>query len=118
MSTFAFSENWIETSWREMGQQFCKEKIPAARYAKLAVDDLAFPIKNKPSQTWMLDSGKLLSSSTEIRITRIPFIAFSIDEDANTLNIQVHWAPRCGYGFEVQFDQSGLVISQKMRWVS
>lgn len=101
-----------------MGQQFCKERIPAARYIELPVDDLAFPMKNKPSQTWMLDSGKLLPLSTEIAITKIPFIAFSIDENTNTLNIQVHWAPRCGYGFEIQFDQTGLVKSQKMRWVS
>ncbi|KQV81302.1 hypothetical protein ASC87_10285 [Rhizobacter sp. Root1221] len=65
----------------------------------------------------MLRQGALIPT-LEVAITRVPYVAFALLEDKAQMHIQVLWAPRCGYGFEVSFGGVGEVLEQRMRWVS
>jgi hypothetical protein len=117
MSAFTHARLWIEKAWFEMGRDFGASLVPVARFSALEVDDMAFPFRNEALETWFLTDGQLIANPTA-KISRVPFIAFSICDARNTMSIQVNWAPRCGYGFEVAFDENGNVLAQKMRWVS
>lgn len=81
------------------------------------VDDLTHPFKHQGLAFWMLEAG-MLTEVDELSIQRVPFVAFSLVPDQDRMNVQTHWAARCGYGFQVQFDAAGAVVEQHMRWVS
>ena len=100
-----------------MGRDFGANLVPVSRFSQLTVDDMAFPFKHTALDSWFLKNGALVKDSNA-KIIRVPFIAFSVDDEKNTMNIQVNWASRCGYGFEVAFNERGEVINQEMRWVS
>jgi len=100
-----------------MGSKFGAHLVPVARFMNLEVDDFAYPFKNEAVEAWLLKDG-ILVEGLGAKVSRVPFIAFSVNHENNTMNIQVNWASRCGYGFEIAFDQNGDVLSQKMRWVS
>lgn len=117
MELYVSAAKWIKSAWDETGSNFATGPVPAAKFEKLDVDDLAYPLKNRPSQIWALEGGELIPDATA-KIQRVPFIAFALDEARRELHIQLHWAPRCGYGYTVSFDAQGAVKSQKMRWVS
>ena len=117
MSALLHAQHWIERAWSEMGRDFEANLVPVSRFGQLEVDDMAFPFKNPALESWFLKNGALVTDPSA-KIVRVPFIAFSIDDEKNTMNIQVSWASRCGYGFEVAFNERGEVINHKMRWVS
>ncbi|MEH6459621.1 hypothetical protein [Chitinimonas sp. JJ19] len=116
-STLSYAQHWIERAWSEMGQNFEANLVPVSRFDRLEVDDMAFPFKNVALESWCLKDGVLVKDPSA-KIVRVPFIAFSVDDKENTMNIQVHWAGRCGYGFEIVFEEHGSVLNQKMRWIS
>jgi hypothetical protein len=117
MSALDHALRWIEQAWVEMGSKFDARLVPVARFMSLDVDDMAYPFKNEVLEAWFLKDG-ILVEDLGAKISRVPFIAFSIDDDNYSMNIQVYWASRCGYGFQITFEPNGEVLSQKMRWVS
>jgi hypothetical protein len=108
---------WIENSWKEMGASFNADHVPVVQFATLDVDNVSYPFKNQGIASWFLEQGALVPSE-EAKIERVPYIAFATVEEEQKLNVQVQWAGRCGYGFEISFGQSGEVLNQKMLWVS
>ena len=108
---------WIEHAWREMGKELGAEDVPVGQYKKFDTDDLSFPFKNLPLDSWRLISGKLISDGAA-KISRVPYIAFCLDEASSVVTIQVQWAPRCGYGWELTLGSADEVVKQKMCWVS
>jgi len=108
---------WIECSWQEMGRNFGADDLPVTQYEKFCTDDLSFPFKNVPIRSWRLVLGKLQLAKGE-KISRVPYIAFCLDELDSAARVQVQWAPRCGYGWDLTFGPVGEVVAQKMRWVS
>jgi hypothetical protein len=117
MSTLTHAQHWIEQAWSEMGRDFDANLVPVSRFSKLEVDDMAFPFKNTALESWLLKDGTLVKDPNA-NIVRVPFIAFSIDEERNTMSIQVNWASLCGYGYEVAFNERGEVVNRKLRWMS
>ena len=117
MSALLNAQNWIEAAWSETGRNFEANHVPVARFNQLEVDDLSFPFKNIAVESWYLNEGKLEVDSNA-KIIRVPFIAFSVDEEKNSMDVQVNWAGRCGYGFKITFNDRGDMVDQKMRWVS
>ena len=117
MALLLHAKEWIERTWREMGSSFTAHDIPVAQFVLLNVDDLSFPFKNQPIETWRLAAGRLLNDPTT-KLSRVPYVAFSLDEQNSKMHVQVQWAPRCGYGYIVIFGLSGQVANQDMRWVS
>ena len=114
---FENARRWIESSWHEEGSRFGADNIPVAQFDKLDVDDTSYPFKNQGTATWLLQQGALIPRP-DVAIARLPYIAFALLEDKAQMLIQIQWAPRCGYGFEVSFDRAGDVVEQNMRWVS
>lgn len=108
---------WIENSWKEVGASFNADHVPVVQFSKLNVEDISYPFKNQGVASWFLEQGVLVPNE-EAKIARVPYIAFAIVEAEEMLNVQVQWAGRCGYGFEINFGQSGEVSKQKMLWVS
>lgn len=117
MALLPHAKEWIERAWREMGSSFAVNDIPVAQFDLLDVDNLSFPFKNQPIETWRLAAGGLLRDPTT-KLSRVPYVAFSLDEQNCKMHVQVQWATRCGYGYIVTFGPSGQVVNQDMRWVS
>ena len=46
-----------------------------------------------------------------INIERVPYIAFSFDEETGRMLVQTVWASLCGYGWDIVFNQSGEVLN-------
>ncbi|KQV83327.1 hypothetical protein [Rhizobacter sp. Root1221] len=111
------AKRWIEASWREVGSGFQTSQVPVVQFEQMDVDDLAHPFKNIGQAFWLLNAGTLCEAG-EVSIQRVPYVAFSLVPDESRMNVQVHWAPRCGYGFQVHFDAAGELVQQHMRWVS
>ena len=111
------AKRWIEASWREVGSGFQTSEVPVVQFEQLDADDLAHPFKNTGQAFWVLNAGTLFEAD-ELAIQRVPYIAFSLIPDESRMDIQVQWAPRCGYGFQIHFDAAGAVATQRMRWVS
>jgi hypothetical protein len=111
------AKRWIEASWREMGSGFQTSQVPVVQFDQMDSDDIAHPFKNTGQAFWLLNAGTLRESD-EIAIQRVPYVAFSLVPDECRMNVQVQWAPRCGYGFQIRFDEAGSVAQQHMRWVS
>lgn len=117
MSLLFAAHEWIECAWREMGKNFGADDVQVGQFERFNTDDLSFPFKNSAIDSWRLLSGQLQASSAA-NITRVPYIAFCLDEPNSVVRIQVQWASRCGYGWDLSFGPSGEVVEQKMRWVS
>lgn len=117
MTLLSATQEWIECSWREMGKEFGADDVPVAQFNLFETDDLSFPFKNTKIASWRLLSGNL-TPDLGAKITRVPYIAFCLDEPNSMVRIHVQWAPRCGYGWNLSFGPLGDVIKQDMRWVS
>lgn len=117
MRTLRYAQQWIEHAWMDMGRHFDAAHVPVARFHELDADDMSFPFKNDAIESWFLSNGKFVADPSA-RILQVPFVAFSVNEDENTMSIQLNWASRCGYGFEIAFDDQGDVKDSKMLWIS
>jgi len=117
MQLQSLASSWIEQAWLQTGKSFEAFAVPVARYVRFDVDDLAFPFRNSPLETWMLEDG-ILVAKANVRIARVPYVAFCLDDARKEMHVQVQWAPRCGYGYDVAFGEDGSKISENMRWVS
>lgn len=117
MSLSEAAREWIVTAWRENGSAFNANDLPVAQFPPFDIDDLAHPFKNQPLSTWRLVNGFLLADSM-VKLERVPYIAFALNEAKLEMGIQVQWASRCGYGYTIRFSPFGEVIEQKMQWVS
>jgi hypothetical protein len=117
MALLNHAAKWIENSWKEVGASFNANHVPVVQFEVLNVDDVSYPFKNSGVSSWFLEKGVLVPNE-EAKISRVPYIAFAIVETEQKLNVQVQWAGRCGYGFEIKFGQDGEVSNQKMLWVS
>ena len=117
MTLLAHTKRWIENSWREVGASFNANRVPVVQFENLNVDNLSYAFKNEGVVSWFLNEGTL-ELDGEAKIARVPYIAFSINEAQQRLHIQVQWAGRCGYGYEILFSESGEVVNQKMCWIS
>ena len=116
MDTTSKALKWIETAWTEEGHKFA-DKVPVVRFQNLDVDDPRFSDSNRPMQSWILVGGKLQKDSSVV-IAKIPYVTFSVDEQTSVMRVQLFWAGRCGYGFEITFNERGEVMDKKMCWIS
>ena len=118
MELLAQVHRWIERSWNEVGSQFDQGDIGVAQFPLFRADDLAYPFKNKPLATWRLHQGKLIDDPT-IALARVPYVAFCVNEGtAGEVRAHVQWAPRCGYGYVLNFAGAGQQPSEHVAWIS
>jgi hypothetical protein len=117
MALLRHAHCWIEDSWREVGSSFNANHVPVVQFEHLDVDDTSYSFKNEGVAAWLLVDGKLVVDRTA-RVTNVPFVAFSVNESLAMMNVQVQWAGRCGYGYELIFSAGGEVVEQRRRWIS
>jgi len=101
----------------EIGRTFDVKDVPVCQYESTDLDEIGFLSKNKPLRSWILKNGAI-EDAPLTNIERVPYIAFTFEEEKGTMLIEIQWASRCGYGWDIVFNQNGEILSKSMRWIS
>ena len=118
MDLLAHVHRWIERSWDDMGSKFSSGDIGVAQFPLFRADDLGYPLKNKPLATWRLQKGRLVVDSSVV-LARVPYVAFCLNDAVpGEARIHVQWAPRCGYGYVLNFAKSEQEPTEQIAWIS
>ncbi len=110
-------KKYIEDSWLVIGRTFDVKDVPVCQYESTDLDDIGFISKNKPLRSWILKNGAI-EDAPLTNIERVPYIAFTFEEETRRMLIDIQWEYLGGRGWDIVFSQNGEILSKSMRWIS